>query len=420
MTKRRDFLKIGALATPSLLLPWNRAYANADEINPDIFSGPKEDWSDIRDHFTIDKDIVFLNNGTMGPSPKSVARAVVNSMNEVNSKAHYGGWEKTTKVLADYFGVAEDEICLTHNVTDGINIIAQGLPLKSGDEVIVSNQEHVGNALPWLARARRDKLVVKVLDLTLEKNELLDALEKLIGPKTRVIALPHIPCTNGRISPVDEIGKLAKKHGLYYFLDGAHGPGMLDLDLSKLNCDFYATCTHKWMLAPKGTGFLYIRKDKLEDIQPIFAGAYSDTGWNLIDGNPRIEGWANKASRFLNGTQNKALYDGVIQAVEFHKKLGKTEIAKRIKTLNDRLYSKLEEQGGIKLITPKEERAGITAFTFDKHDLFKFQRFCVERNVIIRVVPENEINAVRVSTHIYNSFEEIETFAQTLRDFLHA
>lgn len=323
-------------------------------------------------------------------------------------------------MIADYFGAQEDEICLTHNVTDGINIIAQGLPLKAGDEVIVSNQEHVGNALPWLSRARRDKLTIKVLDLTLEKNLLLETLEKMIGPKTRVIALPHIPCTNGRVIPAQEIGEIAKKHGLYYFLDGAHGPGMLDLDFSKMNCDFYATCTHKWMLGPKGTGFLFIRKEKLEEVSPVFAGASSDSGWNLIDGNPRIDGWADTASRFFNGTQNRALYDGVIEAINFHEKLGKKKIASRIKNLNDTLYLKLLAQDGIQVITPQDERAGIAAFTFKDHDYMKFQQFCIPRNIVIRVVPENEVNAVRVSTHIYNSYEEIDTFTQTLHDFVHA
>jgi len=419
MTKRRDFLKIGALAVPSILLDWNTAKASPQEILRPGILNPKADWSDIRDAFSLKKDLLFLNNGTMGPSPKTVTQAVIDSMEKVNSQAHYGGWAKTNKVIADYFGAQADEICLTHNVTEGINIIAQGLPLKAGDEVIVSNQEHVGNALPWLSRARRDKLTIKVLDLTLPKEKLLQTIEEMIGPKTRVIALPHIPCTNGRVIPAQEIGEIAKRHSLYYFLDGAHGPGMLDLDFSQMNCDFYATCTHKWMLGPKGTGFLFIRKDKLEDVTPVFAGAYSDTGWNLIDGNPRIDGWADNASRFFNGTQNKALYDGVIEAVGFHKKLGKKNIASRIRELNDRLYNKLEARDGIQLITPKNERAGIAAFTFNELDYIKFQPFCVERNIIIRVVPENEVNAVRVSTHIYNSFEEIDTFVATLHDFLH-
>lgn len=411
------------MAIPAVWMNLNPAkgIAGTGEVpEPDLESLENDDWKKIRKEFELDKKQLFLNNGTMGPSPRVVTEAVVNSLREVDRTASYGGWETAIHEIARFFGALEEEICLTHNVTDGINIIAQGLPLKEGDELIISNQEHVGNALPWLARAQRDKLVVRVLDLTLPNDELLPALNKLIGERTRVIALPHIPCTNGRILPVEEIGVIAKENKLFYFLDGAHGPGMLDLDLGRMNCDFYATCTHKWMLGPKGTGFLFIRKDKLQSITPIFTGAYSDTGWNLIHGDPRIFGWAQVASRHLNGTQNRSLFDGVIAAIAFHEKIGKQKIAARIRELNDYLYSHIATITGIKIITPITERAGLCSFTFDSRDYLDFQRYCTDRNIVIRAVPENEVNAIRISTHIYNTTEEIDTFVRTLTEYLHA
>ncbi len=411
------------MAIPAVWMGLNPAKGtagNREEVAPDPETPENNDWKKIRKEFELDKKQIFLNNGTIGPSPLVVTEAVVNSLREVDRTATYGGWETATNVIARFFGTLEEEICLTHNVTDGINIVAQGLPLKEGDEIIISNQEHVGNALPWLARAQRDKLVVRILDLTLPNEELLDALNKLILPRTRVIALPHIPCTSGRILPVEEIGVIAKEKNLFYFLDGAHGPGMLDLDLGRMNCDFYATCTHKWMLGPKGTGFLFIRKDKLPSITPIFTGAYSDTGWNLIDGDPRIFGWSQVASRHLNGTQNRSLFDGVVAAIAFHEKIGKQKIAARIRELNDHLYSHIATIRGIKIITPIVERAGLCSFTFDNRDYLDFQRYCVDRNIVIRAVPENEVNAIRISTHIYNSTEEIDTFVGTLTEYLHA
>lgn len=412
------------MAIPAVWMNLNPAKGNAAAEEEDLsqLSLPEkdDDWKKIRKAFELDKKQIFLNNGTIGPSPKVVTEAVVDSLRKVDREASYGGWEDATKVIARYFGALQEEICLTHNVTDGINIIAQGLPLKEGDEIIISNQEHAGNALPWLTRARHDKLVIQVLDLSLPEEELLDALKQLIHPKTRVIALPHIPCTTGRILPVHQIGQLAKENDLFYFLDGAHGPGMLDLDLASMNCDFYATCTHKWMLGPKGTGFLFIRKDKLQHITPIFTGAFSDTGWNLIDGNPRIIGWSDVASRHLNGTQNRSLFDGVIAAIAFHEQIGKQRIASRIRELNDHLYSHIATIKGIKIITPLQQRAGLCSFTFDSRDYMDFQRFCIERNIVVRAVPENEVNAIRVSTHIYNSTEEIDTFVRTLTDYLHA
>jgi cysteine desulfurase/selenocysteine lyase len=417
MTKRRDFLKYSALSASALLLDWKPAMASMAEIP---FKAGPDRWNSLRDEFDLSPGIVFLNNGTMGLSPRVVIEAVYSNLKQANSEVVYGGWEKTTEVLANYFGADKDEIGLTHNVTDGINIIAQGLPLKKGDEIIVSNQEHVGNALPWLARAQRDGLNIKVLDLTLPKESLLASLKSLISNRTKVIALPHIPCTTGRIIPAEEIGEIAKSKNIYYFLDGAHGAGMLDLDLGKMNCDFYATCTHKWMLGPIGTGFIFIRKNKMDAITPIFTGAYSDTGWNLVDGNPRIYGWSKSAGRHTNGTQNRALFDGVIAAVKFHESLGKKEVARQIRLRNDNLYEKLTGIPEIKLVTPENERAGLCAFTFVKHDFQDFYKHCREKGIVVRAVPENEINAIRVSTHIYNTNEEIDTFVQTLREYLHA
>src|SRR5690606_14532422 len=131
-------------------------------------------------------------------------------------------------------------------------------------------QEHVGNALPWLNRARVDGISLKVLDLTLPLEQMLKTLESYIGKNTKVIALPHLPCTTGRVMPVKEISAMAKRKGILKFVDGAHGPGMLDIDLHDLGCDFYASCCHKWLLGPKGTGFVYIKKEHLEKVDPKF------------------------------------------------------------------------------------------------------------------------------------------------------
>lgn len=413
MTNRRDFLQNLLLAGPALFIGANTS-ASGLHGNETV-----SDWESIRLQYPLDKNLVFLNNGTMGPSPYAVIEAVRLSMMEVDRQANYGGWFDVNTSISAYFHAEESEICLTHNVTDGINIVAQGLPLKKGDEIIISNHEHVGNALPWLARARRDKLVIKVLDLSLPTPELLTALKKLIGKRTRVIALPHVPCTTGRILPVKEIGVIARENELYYFLDGAHGAGMLALDFRELDCDFYATCTHKWLCGPKGTGFLYIKKEKLQELLPIFTGAFSDKGWNLTDGNPRILGWADEAKRHFNGTQNRSLYDGVKAAIEFQDRIGKEKVSAHIRELNDILYEQLIGINGIQILTPQEERAGMLSFRFDKKDYMEFQQLCQTRNVIIRAVPENDVNAIRLSTHIYNNPEEIGIFVELLKQYLH-
>ncbi len=419
MNSRRKFLRNGLLSAGGLLLG---KHAGAQDIipfpDPDLqVNDPDEFWKLIRLNFPLDPEITFLNNGTMGPSPYSVLQAVQQEMLDVNQRASYGGWYPTGEKLAAYFGADPDEICLTHNVTEGINIIAWGLALKAGDEIIISNHEHVGNALPWLNRARRDQLIIKVLDYNLGDDELIKQLNKLINKKTKALALPHIPCTTGRVIPLDRIGTLAKEQNIPFFVDGAHGAGMLDLKLNELPCDFYATCTHKWMLGPKGTGFLYIKKESLELVDPSFVGGHSDTGWNVISDQPHIEGFQPKAARNFYGTQSRATFAGVNAAIEFHSGIGKQTIAARIRELNDHLYSGLEENAHITILTPKNSRAGVVSFTFKSKDYMDFYKHCQKKRVIIRAVPECDVNCIRVSTHIYNSKSEIDLFLKTLNDY---
>ncbi|TNE79072.1 MAG: aminotransferase class V-fold PLP-dependent enzyme [Bacteroidetes bacterium] len=418
MSSRRRFLKQGFLASNALV--WTGFNTEAGipmPLQSRLEDKPEAYWTELRKQFPLKAGHHFLNNGTMGPSPMQVIKAVQDSELYLNTEAKYGGWEETFKPLSAYVGAQEEELCLTRNVTEGINIIAWGLDLKSGDEIIVSNHEHVGNALPWLNRARVDKLNVKVLDYNLSDDALLEQLKKLITPKTKLIAIPHIPCTTGRIMPVKEIGEIAKKNNILYFLDGAHGAGMTDLNFAELNCDFYASCTHKWMLGPKGTGFLLIKKDKLDLVDPRFVGGYSDKGWTLLTANPHIEEWQDKAARYFYGTQNPSLYKGVVSAVDFLNEIGKTKVVARIKQLNDHLYSKLEEVGGLDILTPKNAHAGIVSFRIPGKDFNEAYRHFHHKHFIVRAVPECDVNCIRVSTHIYNSFQEIDSFAETLKEY---
>lgn len=415
MSSRRNFIKQGFLATNALLLP-NLATEAKSTLpsqkslaeNPDFY------WKSLRKSFPLKPEITFLNNGTMGPSPWPVIQASYLSDIEINDTAHYGGWNAAVKALAKFVNAEESEIALTHNVSEGINIIAQGLPLKSGDEIVVSNHEHVGNALPWLNRARIDKLTVKVLDYNLPDDKLLEQLDSLCSKKTKVIALPHIPCTNGRVYPINKFGELAKKYGAFFFVDGAHGAGMTKLDFSQLNCDFYASCSHKWMLGPKGTGFLYIRKDKLDSVNPRFVGGHSDSGWDVLSGNPHIDGWMPQANRFFYGTQNTSNYKGVVAAIDFLTAIGMDNVTSRIKELNDHLYKKLLEIDTITLLTPENAKAGIVSFKPQGKEYKDIYNRLMEQKIVIRAVPENNINCLRVSTHIYNSFEEIDSFVNAL------
>ena len=376
-------------------------------------------WKNVRQLFPLTHDVAYMNNGTMGPSPYPVIEAVHKAMMDCDQNGAYGGWENTSAKLGKFVGANEDEIALTHNVTDGINIACWGIPLKRGDEVILTNHEHVGNATPWLNRQKIDGIVVRSFVPAATADETLNRIAALINKNTKVIAVPHIPCTQGQVLPVKDICKLAKDKGLYSLIDGAHGPGMLMLDLHDIGCDTYASCCHKWMLGPKGTGFLYVRKDFQDTLQAhTLGGGSTDSDWNMnLKPIPELT-YVKSAHRYYGGTQAAGLYKGVDASIDFIETIGMKNIHRRIKNLGkytqDRL---LEMEDKVELITPTEEcsRCAVNGFKIKGVDYNKFNTFCSENKVRIRSVPENGLNSIRVSTHIYNNKAEIDKLMDLIK-----
>ena len=389
--------------------------ANDTHIPPD----DEQFWSVVRDQFPLSHDRIYLNNGTIGPSPYPVSESVKKSMEELDISGEYSGWDTVRPKLAKFVNVDESEISLTHNVTEGINIIAGGLPLKRGDEVIMTTHEHVGNALPWLNRSRLDGIVIKAVKPALTADENLNRINDLITSKTRVIAIPHITCTIGQVFPVKEIAKLGHDKNLWVFFDGAHGPGTTMLDLKDIDCDFYATCGHKWMCGPKGTGFLYVRKEMLDVVQARWVGGYSDTGWDLTTETPEFKGYVPTAHRYDFATQNASLYIGLGAAIDFLYHIGIENIVRRGNALTAYLQRELLQLGDtIEMLTPTEERSRgfITGFRLKNMPYDKFGEHAAKRNFRIRLVGESHLNSIRVSTHLYNNFDELKKFVDAVKE----
>lgn len=416
--KRQDFIKYALLSYPAITA-YGSQMQPAPLLTPPVGEPDEAFWKLVRSQFPLSQDLTYLNNGTMGVSPYAVLDAVYQKSVQINSKGQYGGGDhEAMRALAGFTGTLEEELAFTHNVTEGNNLVAQGLPLKKGDEVIMSVHEHVGGALPWLNRARHDGIVIRTVDFGETAMETLTRVEEAITRKTRVIALPHIPCTIGQVLPVKEISILARSKGIWSFFDGAHGPGMLQLDLHEMGCDFYSSCCHKWMLGPKGTGFLYVKKDNLDVLKPIMVGAYSDTGWDMLSEPPSMKGYAPSAHRFCYGTQSAELYAGIEAAVKFHETIGRQVIETRVRYLTEYLRNKLKKiSGNVELVTPEEtrSRAAVTAFRLKNMSMQVFQERAVKENFVIRTVPENNVNCIRVSTHMYNQISELDRFAELVK-----
>jgi cysteine desulfurase / selenocysteine lyase len=386
-----------------------------EEIKPD-----NEDyWKMVREQFPLTQDRVYFNNGTMGPSPFVVREAVKSAIDKIDVSGEYGGGEFARGKIAKFINADESEISITHNVTEGINIIAWGLPLKRGDEVILTTHEHAGNALPWLNRAKHDGLVIKALKPAPTAAENLNRINDLITAHTRVIAIPHITCTAGQVFPVKEIAKLGHDKGLWVFYDGAHGPGTTLLDMKDIGCDFYATCGHKWMCGPKGTGFLFVRKELLDTVEAQWIGGYSDAGWDMTTTPPEFKGFVPTAHRYDYGTQNAALQIGLAASVDFLYQIGMENVVARGRALSGRLQKGLMELGDkVEMLTPTEEqsRGFIVGFRLKSMEYNKFGEHASKKGFRIRIVPENHLNSVRVSTHIYNNPDEVENFLKMVKE----
>ncbi len=415
---RQQFLKSAALALPAMTS--GMTYANlhgwqvpTNSLNDESF------WKLVRSQFPLSKEVNYLNNGTMGVSPYSVIDAVYQKAVTINTKGIYGGGDhEALDAIARFVGANADEIAFTHNVTEGNNIIAQGLPLSKGDEIIMTSHEHVGGALPWLNRARHDGVIIKIINLGGTAAETIANIEKAITKKTKAFALPHIPCTIGQVLPAKQIAALAKSKNIFSFFDGAHGPGMLNLDLHDIDCDFYSSCCHKWMLGPKGTGFLYVKKSVLDVLKPVMVGAYSDSGWDMLSNPPTMNGYSPSAHRFCYGTQSAELYEGIIAAIKFHETIGKQGVEDRVKYLTSTLRDGLKTLGpNIELVTPEEpiSRGAVTAFRLKNMTMQKFQEMANKENFTIRTVAENNLNVIRISTHIYNQPDEINAFVDLVK-----
>lgn len=395
--KALDFGRRSALEVP------------ASEIDPH----DEEFWSLVREQFPLTRDRAYFNTGGLGASPYRVIDAVKQKLDELEAVSETGRsqelWSTIKDKAAQMFGAEPSEIAFTRNATEGMNIVANGLPLRQGDEVVLTTHEHVGGTLCWLNRQRRDGIIVKTFEPDTARAEgNLEQIERVITSKTRAISISHVTCTTGQRLPVKEICGLAHDRGLWVVLDGAQTIGVFPVNVKDYGCDAYATSGHKWLLGPKGTGLLYVSRDMLDVIRPIEVGAYSNNEYDLVKGTMSYE---PTAQRYEYGTVNVPLIAGVGAAIEFLKCIGMENVWVRDQALSTYLIRGLAEIKNVEVLTPmkQDERGAMVTFKMKNIEMAKLQSFLAEKYQLrTRGVGEASLSGLRVSTHIYNNFEEVE------------
>jgi len=382
--------------------------------------GDEKFWEQVRQEFSLDPQMAFLIPGTLGAMPRRVFNRVVDHLRLTSEKIaewdYYGAdwiggyqaWSEVREKAARLINCDLKEIALTENATAGMNYIANGLDLQPGDEILGTDQEHPGGESGWKLKAKRCGLIYRQLPLgkpVQSPAEVIDLFTGAIGPKTRVIAIPHLVTGSGAILPVKEICAIATRRGLFTVIDGAQTAGQIKIDVRDLNCDAYYGSFHKWLCAPAGNGFLYLKKEKAPLVWTTLASAQWD---NHEDDGFRLS---------QRGTGNLSLLMGLDEALDFHFELGPEKVYARIKSLGDYLRTRLQEVPGIRIFTPLEPSmaAGITVYNIDglTGDFIQDELW---RRGRMRPRSMGDVFGVRQSTHIYNSFEEIDRTIACLKD----
>src|SRR5438552_11289922 len=347
MPDRRHFRSpagAAALLLPAASLPAGQADGRPPALPaPDLYLRDEEAyWTAVRKLFVIPADEVYLNNGTVGSCPWPVLQGVFDGYLETEKMAQddpedypiwgYGPWNEFRDPLARFIGCSRDELALVRNATEANSYIANGVDLKAGDEVLLSDQEHPGGEQPWNLRATRYGIVVKKFELPRPPASAADVLSRVadaITPRTRVVFVSHITTVTGVVLPIKEICALARSKGILSAVDGAHVPGMMKLDVHDLGCDMYSASPHKWLQATKGTGFLYLRDEVIDRV------------WNTI----ATEGWDDtklRAERFQRiGSSNVPTLCGLRAAIEFANQIGMERIEKRHRQMADYVLAEI-------------------------------------------------------------------------------
>jgi len=361
MIDRRGFLSsfagvAGAASALGLPAKWNALLEQEAPKAPDsALYGSNEEayWAEWRKQFLIPSDEVYLNNGTVGSCPMPVLRAVFDGYNDTEKMAQsdpedypiwgYGAWNEFRDPLAEFVGCTRDELALVRNATEGNSYIANGLDMKPGDEVLMTDQEHPGGEHPWNLRAKRYGIVVKKIALPKpvpNAAAVLNLVNEAITSRTRVLFFSHITTATGVVLPAKELCALARSKGIFSAVDGAHVVGMMRLNVHELGCDMYTSSPHKWLQAPKGTGFLYVRDEVIDRLWNTIVTA----GWD----EPKL-----RAERFQRiGSSNVPALWGMRASVQMANQIGMERIERRHRQMADYILKEMVQRGAESWTSP--------------------------------------------------------------------
>src|SRR5712675_715045 len=425
MPDRRGFLSTFAAAAAATALPIAKIYDDALQSQtalPDASLYAKDEeayWTALRKQFLIPEDEVYLNNGTVGSSPLPVLKAIVDCYHDAERMAQsdpedypiwgYAAWNEFRDPLAAFIGCKRDELALLRNATEANSYIANGVDLKAGDEVLITDQEHPGGEHPWDLRAKRYGIVVKKVALpkpVARPSEVLNRFNDAITPRTRVFFFSHITTVTGVVLPARELCGLARSKGILSAVDGAHVPGMMALNLHDLGCDMYSSSPHKWLQSTKGSGFLYVRDEMIDRV------------WNTI----ATEGWDDtkiRAERFQRiGSSNVPALWGLRASIKLANDIGMERIEKRHRQTADYILKEMVKRGAESWTSPDAAlRCGIVTVNVPPLERLDLENWLWQTKKIR--IRGGDPSKLRLSTPYYLLRKEVDRYLAAYDEYRH-
>jgi selenocysteine lyase/cysteine desulfurase len=381
--------------------------------SPEAVAADERYWRDVQQAFDVDRAIINLNNGGVAPSPRVVMDALKRYLDFSNHAPAQTMWqvlepeiESVRRRLARAFGCDPEELAVTRNASEALETCLLGLDLGPGDEVLTTTHDYPRMLTTLDQRARREGIAVRKVPFPAPPRslgELADLFERSVTPRTRAILVCHITNLTGQIFPVREICRMARGRGIETIVDGAHAFAHFPFTRDDLGCDYYGTSLHKWLSAPIGTGFLYVRREKIERLWPLMAAPAE------MSGNIR---------KFEEiGTHPAANHNAVAEALTFHEGLGGAVKAARLRLLRDRWMRRLEGKPGVTLRTSFDPAQGcalanVAVAGIDPAALAA--HLWTRRRILVTPIDHAEVPGIRVTPNVYTTLDEVDQFAEEM------
>ena len=417
--ERRHFLRTaGALA---LLRPDSSHRVLAATVGnnraAEDLARDEDFWREIQSAFTLDRNIINLNNGGVSPSPRVVQESMRRSLEFSNIAPARTMWavlepevENVRQRLAADFGCDPEEMAITRNASESLENVQQGLDLKAGDEVLTTDQDYPRMITTWKQRERREGIVLKTISFPTPPpslDDLAERFERAITPRTRVIHFCHITNLTGQIFPVQRICQLARSRGIEAIVDGAHAYAQFPFKHADLDCDYYGVSLHKWLLAPHGTGFLYVRKSKIGKVWPLMAAPVE-----MTDNIRKFE---------EIGTHPAANHNAISDALEFHTAIGVERKAARLRYLRSLWTDRLTRLPHVSTPTSSDPRlsCGIGLLSVEGKEPGPLADQLWEKYRILTVgIVHPQFKGLRITPNVYTTVPEIETFCDAVEKLI--